>query len=243
MVDYPLSRIDFYSPRGVGLTFIYREGTNDYNTLNASLGSNDEYGLADLHLAGWAFDIGAYLGSVAIALAVDNPDLEVLAVEPVPWNVALMFDNAKLNGVTDRVHILDGMVGPPGVDTAMVRHSYRGNEALEHHAFVGNTSLTYELPGVEEHDETEVPVYSHSALVGMIGEPSFVKIDCEGGEWGYLQDPAVLQVPRFRGEWHPVPFLGTGMTRDNLVALLPGHTVTFSGPEAGPGGFEAVRRG
>ena len=127
--------------------------------------------------------------------------------------------------------------------TAMVRHSYRGNEALEHHAFVGNTSLTYELPGVEEHDETEVPVYSHAALVEMVGEPSFVKIDCEGGEWGYLTDPTVLHVPRFRGEWHPVPYLGTGMTQNDLVALLPGHTVTFSGPEGGPGGFEAVRRG
>ena len=244
-ISYALASDEWATPRGARLRMIRRDGTNDWNTLNASLGSNDEYGLATLNLTGWALDIGGYLGSVAIALAVDNPGLDVICVEPVPWNVDLIADNAKINGVGDRVHLISGMVGPPGVKSATVRHSYRGNEALEHHAFVGNTSLTYELPGVEEHDETEVPVYSQHALNVLAGEPfSFVKIDCEGGEWGWLQDDAVRDLAHIRGEWHPVPYTGRGMTQGDLTdALGETHAVTFTGPVAGPGGFEAVRRG
>ncbi len=68
----------------------YRTNTNDWNTIYASM-VEDEYRIKDFYpLSGVALDIGAYVGSVGIALAIDNPSLHVICVEPVPGNIELI---------------------------------------------------------------------------------------------------------------------------------------------------------
>ena len=227
------------SPRGRPLEFEFREGTNDWNTIQSCTVA-DEYGLADFTVAGWALDIGAYLGSVTVALLADNPDAHVLAVEPVPDNVRLIRRNLELNGFSDRAIVVEAAAGPPGVSESEIRWNYRGEEGLEHHAFVGNTSLAYERGGDLPHDAAMVPTFDYSALWRIAGHRlELVKIDAEGAEWGFLADPAIGGVPLILGEWHPV----LGMTRADLLDRLGAtHDVTFSGPESGPGGFRAVRR-
>ena len=79
------------TPNGRRVTMHYRTGTNVHNTLWASL-NEDEYHLRGEHFTGTAIDVGGYLGSVGIGLAVDNPDLSVVIIEPVPPNADLTFD-------------------------------------------------------------------------------------------------------------------------------------------------------
>lgn len=233
-MDYPIAQATFRSPGGRPLTFSYRENTNDWNTLVASV-TEDEYRLPR-GLSGRAVDVGGYLGSVGIALAADNPGLQVTIIEPVPPNAALIRKNIEHNDLGDRVTLIEGAISGDH-NPVTVWYGYRGNEAAEHHAFVGNSTLAYANGGELEHDEvTYTPITLADLTVK--GDLDYLKIDCEGGEWSFLEGP-VERVQTIVGEWHPVH----GHTVGDLAALLgKTHVVTFSGPQAGPGGFRAVRR-
>lgn len=234
---YALTRGEFKTPYGRPVQMAYRLGTNDYNTLNACM-TEDEYNLKSYRFSGTALDIGGYLGGVGIGLAIDNPDLRVIIVEPVPGNAELIRQNIASNGLDGRVELIEGAAGAKKAIT--VSYGYRGTEALEHHAFVGNSTLAGEATGPFDHDETVyAKPWTLSALIKHAGADrlALVKIDCEGGEWAFLADPAVAKVDTILGEWHPTNHHVIG---DMLALLSPTHTVTFSGPQAGPGGFVAV---
>lgn len=228
----------FRSPRGVQVPMTIREGTNDWNTLNACM-TEDEYGLRDWHGAGWALDIGGYLGGVGIGLALDNPGLRVLIVEPVPDNIRLIHGNIASAGVGDRVTLIEGAIGDGR--PVSIWHGYRGTETLEHHRFVGNSSLAYDHGGEATHEETVYLSIPLSALIAMTGAEriDLVKIDCEGGEWVILEDRAVAKCDVILGEAHSV----RGHRGDDIVALLEGtHDVTVIGDGAGTCEFRAVAR-
>src|SRR4029079_10672076 len=53
-------------------------------------------------------DVGTGSGAVAIALAVNRPHVEVWATDTSPGAVELARENARLHGVEDRVHVLQG---------------------------------------------------------------------------------------------------------------------------------------
>lgn len=230
---------DFATPRGNTAKMFYRQDTNDWNTIYASM-TADEYNLKDFFLSGLAVDIGAYVGSVGIALALDNPDLHVICIEPVSENVDLIVQNIVANGLTVRIVVSQHGAAGPGVESATVRWRYRGSALADHHAFVGNLSLV-EGAGATgvAFEEAKVPCISLSEIVEAEGPIDFLKIDCEGCEWSVLLDSAVADIPLIVGEWHPVG----GRTIGDLEALLgPTHHLTVTGPEAGPGEFKAVRK-
>lgn len=228
---YQVTQSTFQTPRGSDVTLSHRLDSIDWNILRSCL-TEDEYGLKFLHLSGTALDIGAHIGGVTIALAVDNPDLRVTAVEAVPPNIELLRENVERAGVADRVTILHNVAGKGR--TGIVKWGFEGNgDVGSQNAFVGNALL--DLP-LESHEKTTLPARS---LASMVGDGvSFIKIDCEGCEWDMLT-PALSKVARIHGEWHPTD----GHTRQDIAAALTkaGFTFTFSGPPAGPGGFEAWR--
>lgn len=235
---YDLGRAWFATPKGRRALMYIREGTNDLNTCYASM-TEDEYNVRSLDLHGLAIDIGGYLGSVSIALLIDNPDLRVVCVEPVPDNQDLIERNASVNGVADRLTLIRGAAGRGG-EPVTVAYGYTGTELELHHAFVGNSTIAQ---SAETHLEAHYTAVSLSDLMGD-EDAAFLKIDCEGGEYSILTDPAVARIARITGEWHNVPLPdGTTGSQDRIRALLePTHAVTFSGPVEGPGGFDAVRR-
>lgn len=53
-------------------------------------------------------DVGTGSGAIAVALAVNKPQIEVWAVDRSAEAVELAQENAERNGVADRVHILRG---------------------------------------------------------------------------------------------------------------------------------------
>jgi FkbM family methyltransferase len=227
-MKYPVTQDEFRTPGGKPVWMAYRKFTNDWNTLHASL-DEDEYGLPR-GLSGFGLDVGGYLGSVGIALALDNPDLEVTIVEPVPWNVTLIRRNLVLNGLEDAVKVIEGAVGFNR--PVRVGFAYTGSSAIEHHAYVGNSTLA----SGEEYPHESV-TYPPTRLEEF-GHIAVLKIDCEGGEWDFLRGP-VANVDLILGEWHPVHGYRQWMLLDLLADT---HEVTFTGPVAGPGGFRAVRR-
>ena len=225
---YELREERFTTPRGRAVAMWVRADTNDWNTLASCL-NEDEYGLRGRELKGVALDIGAYLGSVSIAMLLDHPELRVVAVEPIPENVNLVWRNAVINGVADRLTVHEAAVGDGKPIT--IRYRYGTSESDLHHAFVGNSALT---SGDVAHERRIVPTLIPSDLPAA----DFVKIDCEGGEWPFFAAGSDTRFGHIVGEWHPVD----GGSQERLCTLLPGHDVTFSGPEKGPGGFLAVRR-
>lgn len=214
---------EWRTPGGHPATFAYRDHTNDWNTLSSTM--NDEYRVPTL--SGVAVDVGGYLGSVGIGLALDNPDLRVWIIEPVPPNQELIEQNIATNGVGDRVTLIRGAVGKGSVD---VNFGYRGNEAVEHHQFVGNSTLATD----EEHETVTYRGITVAALLKQTGPIDFLKIDTEGAEWAFLGTPALSAVRTIVGEWHPVG----GHTGADLAALMPAHEVTLEGEH----GFRAVLR-
>lgn len=234
---YDVRQHEFLTPHGHTVTMSLRQGTNDWNSLWSTL-NEDEYHLPT-GLSGIAVDVGGYLGSVGIALAVDNPGLRVIIVEPVPPNCDLIERNIADNALGERVTLIRGAAGK-GKESVEVWYGYTGTVSLEHHAFVGNSTLAYDDGGKAPHESVTYKATSLSSLVKAYGDIAFLKIDIEGGEWAFLDSPALPRVATIVGEWHPVRQHVLG---DLLTLLEPTHSVTFTGPQAGPGGFEAVRRG
>ena len=220
---YAVTQATFRTPRGQAVTLNYRQDTNDWNTLNSCL-TEDEYGLRDLHLTGQALDIGAHIGGVTIALALDNPELHVIAVEAVPPNAQLLASNVERAGVADRVTIIQAAAGKG--KTATVRWAFKGNETADHHAFIGNAVMPEAT--LVEHEHSEVEVVTLAGLVKQYGPIGFAKVDCEGCEYPTLENIPDCIV-RIRGEEHYGPL------------DLPDFEVTYTQDNA-PRGFEAVRR-
>jgi len=239
-LTYARASATWLTPHGHPVTFHYRIDTNDWNTISSTMHPHDEYKIPE-GLKGVAVDLGAYLGTVAISLAIDNPDLRVIAVEPVPPNADLIEQNIAANGLQDRIELIRGAVGGPSDVEIKVWYGYQGNASVEHHAFVGNSTLAYDHGGELEHEEVQYRRITLSDLVEMAGGfIDWLKIDTEGGEWAFLSDTDALpKVGTMTGEWHPV----RGHVIGDVLALLGDtHTVTFSGPQTGPGGFVAVAK-
>jgi FkbM family methyltransferase len=230
---YRVTSGPFLTPGGAAVLMTYREGTNDWNTLTASL-TQDEYHLPQGQ-SGVAVDVGGYLGSVAIALAMDNPAMHVTCIEPVPDNIARISQNISLNLLQSRITLIEGAVGHKGTRVD-VRYRFTGSEVMEHHAFVGNSSL-----GTEDdpHEVIRYDATSLADLVATLGYIDFLKIDCEGGEWAFLDDPDIDQVAVIVGEAHAV---GGRHGRDIEALLAHTHQVTLFGDGEGTCDFRAVRR-
>ena len=234
-MTYQRARSTWHTPKGHLAAFTYRLETSDWNTVSSVMAPHDEYGLRSLDLFGRAADIGAHIGSVAIALLMDNPELFVLAIEPVPDNVELLRENLAQNGLAGRCEVIQAAVGKG--ETTTIRYGYTGSENATHHAFIGNSTIVYPDAPEMPHEEATVPVLRLADL----GPLAFMKIDCEGGEWGFLKGAALPKVERIHGEAHPV----LGHRAPDMADLLEAtHAVTFNGANLDPGpcGFEAVLR-
>lgn len=247
MARYDIAPLWLRTPRGSTCLVYVREGTSDHNTAFATL-AEDEYDLASLDFTGRFLDIGGYLGTVSLAILMDHPGTTARIVEPLPENLALIKRNLAVNGVADRAEVIPGVAG---VGPTEVHYGFTYDENTLHHAFVGNANT---VKGEEREHRTVTYEGLRVADLAPDGAP-FCKIDCEGGEWAFLADPAVAGLREIRGEWHPRgPDPETGVWRDyrraDFRALLePTHELAFTlagpnvDPEAGPGEFRALRRG
>lgn len=249
-----MSTTDAYSPAGKLLTFTVREDTNDGALTAGILGDEDEYDLKGLPpLSGWMLDVGAHIGSVAIALAVDNPELRVVAVEAIPENADLVRENAVRNGVSDRVFVETAGAAAPGQRSVSITYDYQWvgkaggdlpvvpSNYVNQCRFIGNI---FEYPeGQQQATTRKVPALSLSTIMRRykIERLALLKIDCEGCEWQFFQDKALGKIDRIIGEYHGSgTTTPTGMERVHTL-LDATHDVTHRRGED-VGLFSAVRR-
>ena len=218
---------DVRTPRGRHARMGCRAGTSDLATVGSTFELwgqlHDEYGTAALALDDGAFvDVGAHIGSVAIAVLLDNPRAHAICLEPLPENVELLWSNAERNGVADRLQIIEGAAGKG--HTVTVR--YGPDDAHRYIANVRGASGEY----------VNVRAISLAQLVRMAGgRIAALKSDCEGGEYALFDaTPATLRkVGRITGEYHG----GEQPLRDLLERT---HAVTVKNGDRYVGHFEAV---
>lgn len=240
-LNQPIKQVESTTPKGLPISMLIRKHTNDWNVI-VSILLHDEYDLRSLEPAfeepAWAIDLGSHLGTLAIALALEHPELHVVAVEPVPDNLELIRRNAVLNGVDDRLTVLAAATGPAGLKTR-VRYGFRGVPEAEHHAWIGNATLVYsDAPPIEFDEVTVTCLDLRQLVIAAVCPPCFVKVDVEGGEWGALPQLVALGCPLVVGEWHPV--LGRERADELVEAFTAaGYSVELDGPEGGPGLFTA----
>lgn len=61
-------------------------------------------------------DVGANIGSICVPAAARGWASQVVAIEPDPWNHALLQMNVSLNGLSSRVRVVNAAVGDGTVD-------------------------------------------------------------------------------------------------------------------------------
>ena len=172
-----------------------RDGTNDHNVCYSII-TEDEYRIPS-GLTGTALDVGAHIGAATVALCALNPDLRVVSIEALPANVELLRRNTA--PYADRVTILHAAAGTN--DTIYWNWAGTKAEPENPHRFIGNQ---YFGPDTA-HDTMILPTVSLSEIVAQYGPIAFLKIDCEGCEDTFLDDPAIDQVGWVAGEFHSGP--------------------------------------
>lgn len=172
-----------------------RARTNDENVCTNVI-ARDEYRLAELNVRPRALvlDIGAYIGAFTIA-AIADFDARVVAVEPIEENVEQIKANIAQNGMWE-----NAVVRPLAAGRGRSERIGVGYRGLNH--YVGNLG---EGPPSETR---KMPTYSLTHFIREIhrftGEDTLglMKVDCEGCEWGFLEDSAVGRVEVIVGELH-----------------------------------------
>ena len=259
------------TPRGAPVTFTVRTDCSDgplaYGTMSGPLGrGTDEYDLAARHLSGWAIDVGAHIGCVAIPLAIDNPDLRVLAVECLPPNVEMLRRNIEDNGLGDRVVAVEAAAGGPDEVSRTCWYGFGDHPDVDPgylpaQRYIGNTWYEEAKAGRVSSLQVEMPVLGLEAMLDRwgIADVAFLKIDAEGAEWAFLDTPAVARIETMMGEFHATyagqaadavrraPVHGpTGPIEDGPSEvrrlLAATHEVTFDSDDKWTGLFRAVRR-
>ena len=178
-----MTRETFTLPTGGTVQMTVRPGTNDHNVCYSIL-TEDEYRLPG-NLAGTALDVGAHIGAATVALCTLNPELRVVAIEALPANAELLYRNTE--PYKDRVTVLQRAAGTNG--------DIRWNGHDPVHRFIGNQHGT-------GGDSIQVDTISLTEIVNQFGPIAFLKIDCEGCEDTFLDDPAIDQVAFVAGEFH-----------------------------------------
>jgi len=178
-----------------------------------------------------------------VALALDNPDLRIVAVEALEENCASILQNVRLNGIEDRVTILHDAAGTEEewAKAALVPIVYGWHKALNQpDHYMADNRYIGGMVGPNTTSETEwcrVVSLGHICDVFAIPEVALLKIDCEGCEWFFLDSPALSKVRKVIGEMHVGRHGGAARLRE----LLAGFEVTMDDSLV-VATFEAVRR-
>lgn len=213
------------SPHGKEITFAHRDGTTDLSAIGATNVlwgfTGNEYLLRDHPvMTGWAIDIGAHVGSVAIPLAVDNPDLQVIAVEALAENCEVMRATVELNGLTN-ITVIEAAAGAKVAKKVPVAYGWEHAENLDD-SYVVNSRYIGGMLTDPSGKTAYPPGVSLTSLLNEYGidRVRFLKIDCEGCEWAFLTSPDIGRVDEIIGEYH------FGGAMDGVHELLDAtHTV------------------
>ena len=183
---------------------------------------------------GTFLDVGSHIGGWAIGAALDNPAATVVAIEALPENVHLIRHNAKRAEVD--VTVIHGGASC-GTEPVTIAYGSTESDFAKAHEFIGGGIWHTDA---SDRRTIDLDPVSLASIVAEHGPVRLMKIDCEGCEWSFLDDPSISEVHEIVGEYHPRQGFGPARLRELLDAT---HEVTFV-DEAEPfGNFRAVRHG
>ena len=228
-MDYEYTQV--LSPHNREVVYATREGTADLSAVGANNVlwgfTGNEYLLRDHPpMTGWAFDIGAHIGSVAVALAIDNPLLKVVAVEALAENcdvIRATIDKNKLGNI----EVLEAAATDKPRKSVPIAYGWKTAPGMED-AYVDNNRFIGGMLPIGDGQYAKPPGVSLTSLMQERGieRVRFLKIDCEGCEWQFLTSPDIGKVDEIIGEFH---FAGR---MDAIHDLLDAtHRVQYLGGE------------
>ena len=225
------------TPKGNQALYGLRDGTADGALLGGVIG-DDEYRLATLPpLSGWGLDIGTYAGHVTAAMLADHPELRMVAVDPVKENCDILREmrNSWHDG---RLVVVEGAATCDSGANVRLRYDYTSGPA--DHGYVHDNRFMAGIWRDEDAKGTDIEVYGYSIrdLAAQVGADRFVftKIDCEGCEYQFLDDPDVDLLDYIIGEFHD------GGPERITALLSQTHDVEILDNHGGTGIFRATIR-
>lgn len=192
----------------------YREGKNDWNTLQSIL-QEDEYALKTLcPNPQYVLDIGGHIGGFAL-LAASQCAKIVRVVEILPENVKLIRESCNRNSF-GAVQVYHRAIAEKSGQKIKAYYMDVNTHTGEHHEFVGSTEQ--DTGGVS----IEVDTISLDELCADLPRVDILKVDCEGAEWPMLagtSNETLNKINLIVGEIHP----WQDKTIEDMKALLPNH--------------------
>jgi FkbM family methyltransferase len=201
-----------YDLGGTRLLIADAQGSDTAPTVAIEMNS-DEYRLGRIRFepGDVIVDVGAHVGMVAIWLALRNPLVTVIAVEPEPLNLSYLRANIAANGV-------DNIVVVPLALTA----DRRTLPIARPPSNSGGAGVYYDE--TDGYATSEVRSTTLDAIFGQFvpGRCRLLKIDCEGAEHEILPTSQVLErVDWFAGEFHINSRLAAkDCSNEALIALV-----------------------
>ena len=203
-----MSTYTLTTPRGKTAYLEARDGTSDLAVLGsvfagvAGSGLVDEYDLASLHVTGRFVDVGAHIGSVTIAVLLDNPDASAVCVEPIPENIDVLRANLRANGLTDRATVIEGAFG-----TDTINYGYVGSKT----ATVRQLELADILPA------DAIKLDCEGGEWAVLADPLIVTVPTIFGE--YHGNPGSVGVTNALGRTHRITFADMTLSTGDFRAV------------------------
>jgi FkbM family methyltransferase len=177
-----------------------------------------EYG--DIDVDGDVIDIGANIGAFSLYAACRPKTKRVLAFEPMPDTFRRLVGNVTASVAGERISCIHSAVGSRSGFVEMI---------------LGANSMLHRSSEVNERtadSETAVPVVSLASVFDFydIRNCALLKIDCEGAEYGILENlPPVYfkRIYAIRMEIHP---RSDGRTPEDLFRFIESQGFTVEKP-------------
>jgi len=154
-------------------------------------------------------DIGGNIGAFSIYAAVKAKEGKVFAYEPSPENFKRLEKNIRLNRLTNVFPFMKAVDGKAGKNKLYLSKWNFGGHSL------------FDLPVMNEPESVDVECVTLKGIFVQNNLPKidFLKIDCEGGEYGILLStpPEYLRkIGKISMEYHKIP----GHDISRLIELL-----------------------
>lgn len=181
-----------------GLSFRIHGGNSDINSiLEVFLCDLYSQIIASVPSSANVVDVGANIGIVSVALASRLRSGKVYAFEPNPYVVDLLRDNARLNGLQERIVVFPIAVAKKREKRQMYFKPLHW----------GGASLCEPISGAHEFERLQVDCVGLDDVFSLTGLQNIdlLKIDCEGGEGEILQGATskyLARVSRMLIEYH-----------------------------------------
>lgn len=126
-------------------------------------------------------DIGGYIGDTAIYF-ISRGALKVISIEPFPWSCKLAIENIRINNLSDRVEIINAVVGQKD-SFVTIDPNYENSNV---------STVIASDAGVK------VPIVELATIVEKYGiKNGSLKVNCEGCEYELFENSTIDTIRSF----------------------------------------------